>query len=159
MKFSFILLTTFIFVISTGCATRLDGKTYSREQARKIQTVRYGSIIDMEPVTLDGTNTPVGALSGAIIGSIAGGSFGKGNGSAILSVLGAVIGGVAGNAVEKDITKSQATEFTIQLEKTGRNIIIVQENEENTHFHVGDNIKIISVDGKSRVRGIKRHQH
>ena len=44
-----------------GCASSLTGDTYTRDEARRVQTVRMGTIESLRPVKIEGTKTPVGA--------------------------------------------------------------------------------------------------
>jgi len=48
-----------------GCASSLTGDTYSRDEARAVQTVRYGTIESLRPVKIEGTKTPIGTGAGA----------------------------------------------------------------------------------------------
>ena len=65
-----------------GCASSLTGDTYSRDEARAVQTVRYGTIESLRPVKIEGTKTPIGAGAGAVVGGIGGSGLGGGRGSA-----------------------------------------------------------------------------
>ena len=78
-----------------GCASSLTGDTYSRDEARKVQTVRMGTIEMLRPVKIEGTKTPIGAGAGAVIGGALTG------GSAVGTVGGAAVGGVIGNQTGK----------------------------------------------------------
>ena len=69
-----------------GCASSLTGDTYSRDEARKVQTVRMGTIEMLRPVKIEGTKTPIGAGAGAVIGGVAGSGVGGGRGSAVTAV-------------------------------------------------------------------------
>ena len=75
-----------------GCQSRLTGDTYSRDEARAVQTVRMGTIESLRPVQIEGTKTPIGAGAGAVVGGIGGSTLGGGRGSTVLSVVGAVAG-------------------------------------------------------------------
>ena len=48
-----------------GCASNLQGDSYSREDARQVQTVKYGTIEDVRLVVIEGTKTPIGTAAGA----------------------------------------------------------------------------------------------
>lgn len=75
-----------------GCTSNLTGDSYSRDEARTVQTVRYGTIESLRPVKLEGTKTPIGGGAGAVVGGIAGSGVGGGRGSAVAAVIGAVAG-------------------------------------------------------------------
>lgn len=132
-----------------GCASSKSGDVYSRDQARREQTVRMGVVESVRPVQMEGTKSPVGSVAGAAVGGIAGSTLGSGKGSAVAAVLGAVAGGLAGSAVEEGVTRRQAMEITVQLEG-GRLIAIVQEGDPQ-EFRPGDRVRIVSTGGESRV--------
>ncbi len=62
-----ILLASFtaVALAISGCASSLTGDTYSRDEARAVQTVRYGTIESLRPVKIEGTKTPIGSGAGA----------------------------------------------------------------------------------------------
>lgn len=133
-----------------GCASNLSGDSYSREEARKVQTVRLGTIEMLRPVKIEGTKTPVGAGAGAVIGGVAGSGIGGGRGSAVAAVIGAVAGGLLGAATEEGLTRTQGVEITVR-EDDGTLRAYVQQVQENEVFRVGERVRIMTVDGTSRV--------
>ena len=51
-----------------GCTTESrSGNVYSRDQARTGHSVIYGTILRVEPVTIEGTQTGAGTLAGGAI--------------------------------------------------------------------------------------------
>ncbi|WPC06392.1 hypothetical protein SBP02_06455 [Pseudomonas benzenivorans] len=133
-----------------GCASSLTGDTYSRDEARTVQTVRMGTIESLRPVKIEGTKTPIGAGAGAVVGGVAGSGVGGGRGSAVAAVVGAVAGGLLGAAAEEGLTRTQGVEITVR-EDDGTMRAYVQEVEENQIFRVGERVRILSVNGTSRV--------
>ena len=131
-----------------GCAQGLGGGTYSREEARREQSVRMGVVESVRKVQIEGTRTIVGPAAGAVVGGIAGSAVGGGRGSDIATVLGAVAGGLAGQAVEQGVTRREGVEVTVKLDN-GALVAIVQEADEN--FRPGDRVRIISSGQTSRV--------
>ncbi|MCL7462046.1 hypothetical protein [Pseudomonas sp. NW5] len=134
----------------TGCASTLDGQTYSREEARQVQTVRTGTIVSLRPVQIEGTKTPIGGGAGAIVGGIGGSTIGGGRGSAVAAVIGAVAGGLLGAAAEEGMTRTQGVEITVR-EDDGVMRAYVQEVSPNQIFRVGERVRILTVNGTSRV--------
>ncbi|AKX44079.1 hypothetical protein AKN87_02380 [Thiopseudomonas alkaliphila] len=134
----------------TGCASSLTGDSYSRADARQVQTVRMGSIVSLRPVKIEGTKTPVGAGAGTVIGGIAGSGVGGGRGSAVAAVIGAVAGGLAGAAAEEGLTRTQGVEITVR-EDDGSTRAYVQAVQKNEIFRVGERVRIVTVNGQSRV--------
>ncbi|WP_434458138.1 glycine zipper 2TM domain-containing protein [Stutzerimonas urumqiensis] len=141
---------TTLALLSGGCASNLTGDTYSRDEARTVQTVRYGTVESLRPVQIEGTKTPIGTGAGAVIGGIAGSGVGGGRGSAVAAVIGAVAGGMLGSAAEEGITRAQGVEITVR-EDDGNMRAYVQEVEPNQVFRVGQRVRILTVDGTSRV--------
>ena len=133
-----------------GCQSSLTGDTYSRDEARQVQTVRMGTIESLRPVKIEGTKTPVGAGAGAVVGGIGGSTIGHGRGSAVAAVIGAVAGGLLGAAAEEGMTRTQGVEITVR-EDDGSMRAYVQEVQPNEIFRVGERVRIMTVNGTSRV--------
>lgn len=152
MRKSIVLAATFtaLTMLLSGCASSLTGDSYSRADARKVQTVRMGTIESLRPVRIEGTKTPVGAGAGAVVGGVAGSTIGGGRGSAVAAVLGAVGGGLAGAAAEEGITRKQGVEITVR-EDDGALRAYVQAVDSNQVFRVGQRVRITNVNGQSRV--------
>ena len=148
-KFIAVLLLSAMTALS-GCASNLSGDSYSRSEARRAQTVEYGEIVSLRPVQIEGTKTPVGAGAGAVVGGVGGSTLGGGKGSTIMAVIGAVAGGMAGAAVEEGVTRSQGVEITVKLDN-GRTVAIVQGLSPHEKFVVGDQVRVLTTGGTSRV--------
>lgn len=133
-----------------GCMSNLSGDTYSREDARRVQTVMLGTIVALRPVQIEGTKTPIGAIAGAGVGGLAGSAIGGGRGSIITTIIGAVGGGLLGAAGENLLTKSNGVEITFNLDN-GATRSVVQQVAANERFSVGDRIRIMNLNGQTRV--------
>lgn len=131
-----------------ACASSNSGSVYSRDEARRVQTIKTGVVESVRPVKLEGTKSPVGTIAGGAVGGIAGSSIGGGRGSMIGAVLGAVAGGLAGSAAEEAVTRKNALEITVKLDGGGL-MAIVQEADEQ--FNAGDRVRIVENGGTSRV--------
>lgn len=148
MKLTQLFTIGLISLFLGACASSNSGSVYSRDDARKVQTVKTGVIESVRQVKLEGTKSPVGTVAGGAVGGIAGSSVGGGRGSAIAAVIGAVAGGIAGSALEEGITRKDALEITVKLDGGGL-IAIVQEADEA--FNIGESVRIIESGGTSRV--------
>ena len=135
-------------LLLAACVSSNSGSVYSRDDARKIQTVKTGIVESVRQVQLEGTQSPVGAVAGGAIGGIAGGSVGSGRSSSIFAILGALVGGVAGSMAEEVVTRKDALEITVKLDGGGL-VAIVQEADET--FNVGEAVRIIEDGETSRV--------
>jgi outer membrane lipoprotein SlyB len=145
-----VTVVTALALVMGGCASSLTGDSYSRDEARAVQTVRMGTIESLRPVKIEGTKTPIGAGAGAVVGGVAGSGVGGGRGSAVAAVIGAVAGGLLGAATEEGFTRTQGVEITVR-EDDGTMRAYVQAVEENQVFRVGQRVRIMTVNGTSRV--------
>ncbi|CAG8866889.1 Outer membrane lipoprotein SlyB [Pseudomonas fluorescens] len=152
MRKSVLLVASFttMSLLLGGCASNLSGDSYSRDEARRVQTVRMGTIEALRPVKIEGTKTPIGGGAGAVVGGVAGSAIGGGRGSIVAAVIGAVAGGLAGSAAEEGITRTQGVEITVR-EDDGSTRAYVQQVQDNEIFRVGERVRIMTVDGTSRV--------
>ncbi len=131
-----------------GCASGLGSNDYSRNQARTVQQVQTGVVVEVRNVNIEGTKTPIGLGAGAVVGGLAGSQLGRGNGSIAGAVLGAVAGGFAGSAVEEGVTRQRGLEITVRLD-SGRTIAVTQGADE--YFRPGDRVRVLSEGGTTRV--------
>jgi outer membrane lipoprotein SlyB len=148
MHITRLLAVSLLTALLAACASSNSGSVYSRDEARKVQTVKTGVIESVRQVKLEGTKSPVGTIAGGAVGGIAGSSVGGGRGSAIAAVIGAVAGGLAGSALEEGITRKDGVELTVKLDGGGL-IAIVQEADEV--FMAGERVRILENGGVSRV--------
>lgn len=133
-----------------GCTSSLSGDSYSRDEARTVQNVRLGTVEFLRPVQIEGSKTPIGAGAGAVAGGIGGSTMGGGKGSYVLAVIGALAGGLIGAAAEEGMTRTQGVEITVR-EDDGTLRAYVQQVEPNEVFRVGERVRIMTVNGTSRV--------
>jgi outer membrane lipoprotein SlyB len=152
MRKSVLLVACFttLSLLLGGCASSLTGDSYSRDEARRVQTVRMGTIESLRPVKIEGTKTPIGGAAGAVVGGVGGSAIGGGRGSIVTAVIGAVAGGLLGSATEEGLTRTQGVEITVR-EDDGSMRAYVQAVQENEIFRIGDRVRIMTVDGTSRV--------
>jgi outer membrane lipoprotein SlyB len=134
--------------VISGCAPSMSGGAYTRDQARREQSVRLGVVESVRQVQIEGTRSGIGPAAGAIVGGIAGSTIGQGRGSAVGTVLGGVAGGIAGQAAEEVGTRKAGLEITVKLDG-GRLVAVTQEADEA--FRPGERVRIISDGTTSRV--------
>jgi len=151
-RIGFILLVLVAIMLLGSCAnSRLTGDTYSRKDARKVQQVRYGQVLSVKPVVIEGNRQGiVGNMGGTLVGGIAGNSIGDGRGQAIATIVGAAVGGIAGQATEEKLTRKQGQEIHIQMDN-GQILSVVQEVEDNALFNPGDRVRLLTLNGLTRV--------
>jgi outer membrane lipoprotein SlyB len=132
----------------SACAGSQSGSAYTRSQTRGEMLVRMGVVESVRTVTIEGTQSGVGAIAGGVLGGIAGSNVGQGSGSTAGAVVGAVLGGLAGQAIEEQGSKKSGLEITIRLD-SGQIIAVTQEADEA--FNPGERVRILSGDGVTRV--------
>ena len=143
-----IVFIAILAVTLSACASGLGGGSYSREQARREQSVRLGVVESVREVQIEGTRSGIGPAAGAVVGGVAGSSVGQGRGSAVAAVLGGVVGGIAGQAAEQAGTRGTGVEITIKLDN-GQLVAITQGADEK--FSPGARVRILSDGQTSRV--------
>ena len=63
-------------MLSAGC-TNYSGNTYSGSQVRSAQTVQYGTVVSVQPVTLEEDRPAVlGTVGGGVVGGVLGNIIG-----------------------------------------------------------------------------------
>jgi outer membrane lipoprotein SlyB len=137
-------------LVPTGCTRSLAGDSYSREEAQRPISFREGTILEVRKVRLQGTDSKIGLASGAVIGGVAGSGVGQGRGAIVAGVVGAVIGGIAGAAAEEGFTREDAWELTLRM-NGGETMIVVQEIGKTDKFAIGDRVRVLQSNGKTRV--------
>jgi outer membrane lipoprotein SlyB len=143
------LLTIGLLSLFLGaCASSNSGSVYSRDDARKVQTIKTGVVESVRQVKLEGTKSPVGTVAGAAVGGVAGSTIGHGKGSTIAAVIGAVAGALAGSAIEEGVTRKDALEITVKIDG-GALVAVVQEADEE--FRAGDKVRLIENGETTRV--------
>ena len=118
-------------------------------QAQRVSHVYDATVLAVRPVTIDGSQSGVGAGAGAIVGGIAGSAIGGGNGAAIATVLGAVVSGVAGNAIERDSTTQNGVEIIVQMRDGQRRAVI--QGVTGDAWAPGDPVILIVSGGNARI--------
>ena len=134
--------------VLAGCTTT-SPDVIGRQDANRLSTVLDGTVLSVRDVTVEGSQSGVGAGAGGVVGAIAGGSVGGRRESAAGAVLGAVAGAVVGNAVERMGTREEAVEIMVQLRNGERRAIVQAKGSEQ--LKPGDAVVIVTTGGKARV--------
>lgn len=140
--------TLLLAALLAGCSTT-SPDVISRADAQRMSTVLDAVVLSSRPVTVEGSQSGVGAAAGSVIGGVAGSSVSGGREAVAAGVLGAVVGGVVGNAVERFGTREEAIEVLVQL-KSGERRAVVQA-KGNESFAAGDRVILVTTGGKVRV--------
>lgn len=143
-----LLATTAALATIAGCSTT-SPDVIGRQDANRLSTVLDGTVLSVRSVTVEGSQSGVGASAGGVVGSIAGGSVGGRRDSTAGAVLGAVAGAVVGNAIERSSTREEAVEIMVQLRNGERRAIVQAKGSEQ--LKPGDPVVIVTTGGKARV--------
>ncbi|MBS0053945.1 glycine zipper 2TM domain-containing protein [Yersinia sp. Marseille-Q3913] len=143
MKKSFIVAAIAVATLS-GCANNnsLSGDTFSSSQAGQAQSVTYGTLVSVRPVTIQGGdgNNIAGAVGGAVVGGFLGNTIGGGTGRRLGTAAGAVAGGVVGQQVQSMMNRSSGVELEVRRDN-GTTFLVVQA-QGVTQFHAGQRVTI-----------------
>ena len=136
-------------VLLAACSTT-SPDVIKREDANRLDTVIDGVVLSVRPVSVEGSQSGVGAAAGGAVGGIAGGSIGSGRrDSNVGAVLGAVAGAVVGNTVERMTTRESAFEILVQLPGGERRAVIQAQGSES--LQPGDAVVIVTSGQRVRV--------
>jgi outer membrane lipoprotein SlyB len=120
-----------------------------RGDAQRLSTVQDAVVLNVRPVTVEGSQSGVGGTAGAVAGGVAGASVGGRREAVVVGVLGAVAGAVIGNAAERVGTREQAYEIMVQLRNGERRAIVQAQGAES--FAPGDQVVLVSTGATTRV--------
>jgi len=135
--------------VLSACATS-SPDVISRQDAQVAAQVQDGVVISIRQVTVDGSQSGIGAAAGGVVGAAVGSG-----GSSIqrekigLGVLAGVAGALAGNAIERMATKEEAFEIIVQLRSGERRAIV--QTKGNETLLAGDSVIIVTSGNKVRV--------
>ena len=148
------LITTSIAVVSlfiSGCMQNLQGSSYSRDEARSVQTVRFATVEDVRMVVIEGTKSGVGGAAGSVVGGMAGSNVGGGSGRTVGAIAGAIAGGMLGGKAEEAATRTQGIEIVVRYQDNNQIVAIVQAHDPKEEFEPGDGVRVMTVRGTTRV--------
>ncbi|MBS1203785.1 MAG: slyB [Proteobacteria bacterium] len=140
------LAVSLIGLTLAGCVNNdtLSGDVYSASEAKQVQNVTYGTIVNVRQVQIQGgdDNNVIGAIGGAVLGGFLGNTVGGGTGRSLATAAGAVAGGVAGQSVQGAMNKTQGVE--LEIRKDDGNTIMVVQKQGNTRFSAGQRVVMAS---------------
>lgn len=138
-----------LVAVLSACATS-SPDVISRQDAQVAAQVQEAVVISIRSVTVDGSQSGMGAAAGGVVGAAVGSG-----GSSIqrekigLGILAGVAGALAGNAIERMATKEEAFEIIVQLRNGERRAIVQAKGNET--LLAGDSVIIVTSGYKVRV--------
>ena len=147
----FLVISMFIASVAACVPSQQTGTSYSRNEARVVQNVKLGTIVDATPVMIEGTKRGVGGVIGGVVGGLAGSTIDDGATADIAAVIVGAAGAAVGAKAESALTKAQGMEYTIKLDD-GEVISVVQAiDPKAAPIMAGDAVKLLSQGGTFRV--------
>lgn len=149
MRNLFIAVSLLSALVLGGCASS-SPDVIARGDAQRMAQVQDGVVLTVRTVTVDGSQSGVGAAVGGVVGAIGGyGGSGVQREAQVLGVLAGVAGAAAGNAIERMSTREEALEILVQLKNGERRAIVQAKGSEQ--FAAGDAVIIVTTGSKVRV--------
>ena len=151
-----VLVVSMVGLSLVGCVNNdtLSGDVYTASEAKQVQNVSYGTIVNVRPVQIQGgdDSNVIGAIGGAVLGGFLGNTVGGGTGRSLATAAGAVAGGVAGQGVQSAMNKTQGVE--LEIRKDDGNTIMVVQKQGNTRFSPGQRVVLASNGSQVTVCGL-----
>lgn len=135
----------------TGCANSdvYSGDVYTKDRAKQVQTVSYGTIVSTRPVKIQADNhSTLGTIGGGVVGGLIGSTIGGGTGSDIAAAGGAIVGAAAGKAIGDKLNQVDGVELEIKKE-SGEAIVVVQK--ASSTFVPGARVRMTQGNGSINV--------
>ncbi len=137
-------------VLALGACATSSPDVIQRGDAQRMSQVQDGVLLSIRTVTVDGSQSGIGATVGGVTGAVAGATRGAGGAeSSVIGLLVGVAGAVAGNTIERMATRENANELLIQLRGGERRAIVQAKGSET--LVPGDSVIIVTTGGKVRV--------
>lgn len=144
-----ILALAALAALLSACASS-SPDLVQRGDAQRMAQVEDAVILSVRTVTVDGSQSGIGAAVGGVVGAIGGYSGSSIQREAqVLGVLAGVAGAAAGNALERMSTREEALELLVQLKGGERRAIVQAKGTEK--LEAGDSVIIVTTGGKVRV--------
>jgi outer membrane lipoprotein SlyB len=142
-----IALASLVLALAACSTTSPD--VIQRGDAQRLSQVQDATVLSVRAVTVDGSQSGVGAATGGVIGGLAGSARSSGRESVAIGVVGAVAGAVIGNTIERASTREDAVEILIQLRNGERRAIVQAKGSET--LQPGEPVILVTTGGKTRV--------
>ena len=132
-----------------GACLTTSPDVIARSDAGRLSSVQSGTVEAVRAVTVEGTQSGVGAAAGALVLGHAGSSVGSRREQVAVGTLGAVLGGVLGNAIERSSNREDALEIVVRMPDGGRQAVVQAKGAEV--FKPGDAVTIVFTGSRARV--------
>jgi len=134
--------------VLSACSTS-NPDVIQRNDAQRMSQVQDATLLSVRAVTVDGSQSGVGAVAGGVVGAVAGSNVGGRTEGQIAGVLVGLAGAAVGNAIERNVTKEEAVELLVQLRNGERRAIVQAKGSEV--LNPGEAVILVTTGGKTRV--------
>ncbi len=150
MKTKTLALAASVLAIAalSACSTS-SPDVIQRGDAQRMSQVQDATLLSVRAVTVDGSQSGVGAVAGGVVGAVAGSNVGGRTEGQIAGVLVGLAGAAVGNAIERNVTKEEAVELLVQLRNGERRAIV--QAKGNEVLTPGEAVILVTTGGKTRV--------
>ncbi|WP_445399041.1 outer membrane lipoprotein [Zobellella sp. An-6] len=136
-----------------GCANPdvYSGDVYSGSAAKQAQSVTYGTVVSVRPVTIQaGDENPnlIGTVGGGVVGGMLGSQVGGGSGRSLATAAGAIAGAMVGSRAEDKINQVSAVELEIRTD-SGEHLVVVQKADRT--WQPGQRVRMVGSGGNMSV--------
>jgi outer membrane lipoprotein SlyB len=132
-----------------GACSTTSPDVIARSDAGRLSSVQAGIVETVRSVTVEGSQSGVGAAAGALVLGTAGSSVGGKREQVAVGTLAAVLGGVLGNAIERSGNREEALEIVVRLAGGERRAVVQAKGADV--FRPGDAVSIVSTGSRVRV--------
>jgi len=140
--------SVFALAVLSACSTS-NPDVIQRNDAQRMSQVQDATLLSVRAVTVDGSQSGVGAVAGGVVGAVAGSNVGGRTEGQIAGVLVGLAGAAVGNAIERNVTKEEAVELLVQLRNGERRAIVQAKGSEV--LNPGEAVILVTTGGKTRV--------
>jgi outer membrane lipoprotein SlyB len=143
MRITSTAIALLLAALLAACASAIGkgGPALGEEPVNYEESVRYGVITRIDPVSLEGDHQlGLGAVLGAAAGGIIGHQFGGGSGRDVATVIGAVGGGLAGNAIQNRYVDRRPGQHIFVRLNNGVTIAVTEPADPA--LRVGDRVRV-----------------
>lgn len=142
-----LILIALLAAAVTGCANNdvYSGDVYTKDRAKQVQTVSYGTIVSTRPVKIQAEeNSILGTIGGGVVGGLLGSTIGGGTGRSLAAAGGAIAGAAAGKAAGDKLNQVDGVELEIKQDN-GSSIVVVQKADPS--FQPGAKVRLTQGNG------------
>ena len=142
LKRYFVIFFAVNLILLNSCGT--NPRYVSGEDAQKILDTQFGTVVDVQAVTIRGERSQIGAAAGAIIGGLAGNLVDNGKFREILIAGGALFGGVVGYYAPVKLGEHNGFQYVISIDGKNRPMTVIQGvDPKDKGYVVGQRVTIV----------------